>query len=150
MGVITRTVTGKVILPDGSGVVSGFIRALPVGTMPGSDSAGLLLPSAITFPIVNGDISQALIAPVVYLVEVYQGTRKVWEFQAALSDQSTGDITLAAMYAAAEGSPEIGGGSGGVAGGKYRSMVYELDGEGGFKFITTNDGTPITTLRELE
>jgi hypothetical protein len=37
-----------------------------------------------------------------------------------------------------------------TAGGRYRALVYELDGAGGFEFLTDLDGHPIYELAELE
>ena len=39
---------------------------------------------------------------------------------------------------------------GGVGTGLYRSVLYVLDGAGGFSFVVDGDGHPMYTLRELE
>lgn len=41
-------------------------------------------------------------------------------------------------------------GGGGPASGRYRSILYELDGSGGFDFLVDEDGHPIYELTELE
>lgn len=41
-------------------------------------------------------------------------------------------------------------GGGGPASGRYRSMLYELDGSGGFEFLVDEDGHPMYVLEELE
>ena len=40
--------------------------------------------------------------------------------------------------------------TGGVGTGKYRDLIYELDGVGGFSFITDDDGNPMYVLADLE
>jgi hypothetical protein len=37
-----------------------------------------------------------------------------------------------------------------VGGGRYRSVLYVLDGAGGFTFVVDGDGHPMYTLRALE
>lgn len=43
---------------------------------------------------------------------------------------------------------DVAGGGGGS--GKYRDLIYELDGMGGFDFITDDDGNPMYVLADLE
>ena len=38
----------------------------------------------------------------------------------------------------------------GGAGGRYQNLLYELDGVGGFAWITDDDGNPMYVLAELE
>ncbi len=100
MALVTRALTGSVILPDGTPVSSGQVKFFPVGQLP-ADMDALLVRSGITLSIVDGEISGNIVAPCNYRILVYSGTSRVVSFRGGITETDPHDpLTLQQIYAA--------------------------------------------------
>ena len=143
----TRLLTGTVLGPDGQGIATGTVEAVPVGDFPASGAMGVLAPVRKSYSITAGEISGEIVAPATYLWRVFEGTRLVWQFRRAVADVAAA-TTLQDIYIEQAVLPDIDpdalfeGDSVLLlsAGSAAADTVLVSDGAGGMRFQSAGSG----------
>jgi hypothetical protein len=128
-----RTLTGRVIGPAGSNVItSGKVVATPYGVVPSDVTGGVLVPLSYTYPIASGVLtctgSCLIVSPANYTWQVYEtsGNQSMlrWSFNAGVPE-SAAAITLQEIYLGSSGALTwAAGGSGCSPGGTGSELQY--------------------------
>lgn len=94
---VYRNIVGTITDAQGDNVAAGKIKVKPL--TPVVDANVFISPEEVVVNIADGSFTLTLVAPCIYQFIVEdQYEESMWSFQATLSDDSSADISIAALY----------------------------------------------------